>query len=215
MKKYLLIAALALPMSGYAGGIPVFDAASIARMAKDAIENAKQFKQQMDQYKAEFDELKEQGEHYKKMVEGHITFEDVLYDKNLNNYLDLDDLKELYETVNVEEIKQELGIDDDSGRYDYKFRKYAMQKKFYKGAQQRSNNLKELLESFKTATTPSAKADISNAIAAENIAIKNDQAMADAMNKMMEQQERLNHERKMKRRNDILLGEGIPRPKRS
>ena len=113
MKKLLLLIALIFPFSVSATGIPVVDVASLTQMVTDNLAKAKQWgleaqqwaKQNgmdIDQYKEALKQGKdiyEQGEHYKKMVDGHFNFEDVLNDPLANEFYDLEEWRDVYDEL--------------------------------------------------------------------------------------------------------------------
>ena len=216
MKKYLLVMLLALPLSVSATGIPVVDIAGLLQMVTDGLTRAQEFKQNIDEARNRLGEMKLTADHYKKMVDGHYNFEDILNDPYANQFMALDDWKEVYnDSTGLAELRQEFDMFSDDPnvqrRYDNKLRMYNAQTKYYKATVKRSNNMQSLLEQFSTATTPAAKEDIANSIRFEQTQVQNDTQMMASLNDLMEKQQHLEMESRAEERIRARFNEGIPR----
>ncbi len=170
-------------------------------MITDGLARAKEFKQNMDEARNRLNEMKSSADHYKKMVDGHFNFEDVLNDPYANQFMALDDWKQIYnDSAGLAELRQEFGMYSDDPvvqrQYDNKLRQYNAQTKFYKASVERNKKMQSLLGQFSTATTPAAKEDIANAIRFEQTQVQNDAQMMATMNTLMEKQRVLEHEAK-------------------
>lgn len=216
MKKILLVFCLMLPQVVTAAGIPVVDVAGLTQMITDGLTRAKEFKQNMDEARNRLNEMKATSDHYKKMVDGHFNFEDILNDPYANQFMALEDWKQIYnDATGLAELRHEFGMFSDDPvvqrQYDNKLRQYNAQTKFYKASVERNKKMQSLLSQFSTATTPAAKEDIANAIRFEQTQVQNDAQMMATMNTLMEKQRILEHEAKADEDIKIMLGEGFPR----
>ena len=216
MKKWLLTICLVFPFGVTASGIPVVDIAGLTQMITDGLARAQEFKQNMEEARNRLSEMQSTADHYKKMVDGHFNFEDVLNDPYANDFMALDDWKQIYnDSTGLVELRQEFGMYSDDPvvqrQYDNKLRQYNAQTKFYKASVERNKKMQSLLGQFSTATTPAAKEDIANAIRFEQTQVQNDAQMMATMNTMMEKQRVLEHEAKANEDIKIMLGEGFPR----
>lgn len=196
--------------------IPVTDVASIARITAEGAARVKEFKQTIDNARQQFGELKAQGKYYSDMVEGHFDFEDVLNDPNLNQFIALDDWKAIYNNVeDIASLRDEFDLKSDDPavqhRYDQKLRQYKMQEQFYDSTVKRNNHMQSLLKQFNTASTPAAKADLTNSINYEQIQLQNDNNMMASMSALMEKQQRMEETAAVQENTRALLHEGIPR----
>lgn len=218
MKKQILILLLGMPLSVQATGILTFDAANLAQMALEATTKAKEFAEIMAQSHKEFNEMQSQGDHYRKMVDGHYNFEDILNDPNLNQAFALEDWKKIYDNVeDIADIRHEFNMYSDDPitqrRYNDQLRMYRTKTTFYENTVKRYERLSELLSQFDTATTPAAKEDLANAISYEQTLIQNDQQMHNALTEAMERQEQLENDARAREDIRVFLNEGLPRPR--
>ncbi len=216
MKKILLVFCLIFPLGVMASGIPVVDIAGLTQMITDGLARAKEFKQNMDEARNRLNEMKSSADHYKKMVDGHFNFEDVLNDPYANQFMALDDWKQIYnDSAGLAELRQEFGMYSDDPvvqrQYDNKLRQYNAQTKFYKASVERNKKMQSLLGQFSTATTPAAKEDIANAIRFEQTQVQNDAQMMATMNTLMEEQRILEAGKKSDEKVKLMFGEGFSR----
>lgn len=216
MKNYLLMFFLIFPLGVTASGIPVVDVAGLTQMITDGLARAKEFKQNMEEARNRLNEMKSSADHYKKMVDGHFNFEDVLNDPYANQFMALDDWKQIYnDSTGLAELREEFGLYSDDPnvqrRYDNKLKQYNAQTKFYKASVERNKKMQSLLSQFSTATTPAAKEDIANAIRFEQTQVQNDAQMMATMNTLMEKQQRLEHDASEREDVRIMFNEGFPR----
>lgn len=216
MKKWLLTICLVFPFGVTASGIPVVDIAGLTQMITDGLARAKEFKQNMDEARNRLNEMQSTADHYKKMVDGHFNFEDVLNDPYANDFMALDDWKQIYnDSTGLAELRQEFGMYSDDPvvqrQYDNKLRQYNAQTKFYKASVERNKKMQSLLGQFSTAQTPAAKEDIANAIRFEQTQVQNDAQMMATMNTMMEKQRILEAGKRSDEKVKLMFGEGFPR----
>ena len=216
MKKWLLMVCLVFPFGVTASGIPVVDIAGLTQMITDGLTRAQEFKQNMDEARNRLNEMQSTADHYKKMVDGHFNFEDVLNDPYANDFMALDDWKQIYnDSTGLAELRQEFGMYSDDPvvqrQYDNKLRQYNAQTKFYKASVERNKKMQSLLGQFSTATTPAAKEDIANAIRFEQTQVQNDAQMMAAMNSLMAKQRVMEADSAARASTKLLLNEGIPR----
>ncbi|MFA0073411.1 type IV secretion system protein [Vibrio cyclitrophicus] len=216
MKKWLLPICLVFPFGVTASGIPVVDIAGLTQMITDGLTRAQEFKQNMDEARNRLNEMQSTADHYKKMVDGHFNFEDVLNDPYANDFMALDDWKQIYnDSSGLAELRQEFGMYSDDPvvqrQYDNKLRQYNAQTKFYKASVERNKKMQSLLGQFSTATTPAAKEDIANAIRFEQTQVQNDAQMMAAMNSLMAKQRVMEADSAARASTKLLLNEGIPR----
>jgi len=213
--KLLLALALGLPLSVSATGIPTVDVAAIAEMVANEAENATRFIEDMEEARNRLQEMKEQGEHYKKMVDGHWDYEKILNDPTLNDFFANEEWKDIYDNVtNLDQLRDEFGMYSDDPEvqesYDKELQAYAAREEFYNTAVERNKRMTELLNEFENAATPAQKEDIGNSIRFEQTQIENDAKMMASLNQLMEDQRRLEHSAKEREKFELLYGEGLP-----
>lgn len=183
MKKTLLAMTLFTSLNVNASGIPVVDVASIAQTVTEGLARAQEFKQTLDQAKNEMN-------HYKSMVEGHYSFEDILHDPVVNDFMTNSDWSQYYQSVsNIDSLRNKYNLkSDDPYRqkmYDSKLKELAFKEEMYQKTKQRSQRLQNLFSQMNTATTPAAKSDIGNAINLEKLSLQNDIQLANTIESMM------------------------------
>ncbi|WP_412497222.1 type IV secretion system protein [Vibrio fluvialis] len=216
MKKWLMVFVLSASSSVYATGIPVVDVASLTQMLQDGLMRAKEFQEQMGEARNRLLEMKSQGEHYKQMVEGHYDFEDVLNDPYLNQFIALDDWKEIYQdTQGLSNLRDEFGLYSDDPkiqrRYDNQLRQYQLRQKYYRNSVARNKRMQKLYQEFNGASNPAAKSDIANSISYERMQMQNDDQLMASLDEMMERQQMLERESVAREKTRKLMNEGIPR----
>ncbi|MGD1336087.1 type IV secretion system protein [Vibrio harveyi] len=216
LKTALLCLSFTFAAPSFATGIPVVDVAGIAQFAAEATTRAKDFATSLVEAKKRLTEMKEQGEHYKNMVEGHTDFEDILYDKNLNEYFALDDWQTIYENIDdIADLRKKFDLYSDDPfmqrHYDQQLKQYKMQTMFYESSVQHNKNMNKLMTQYQSANTPSKKADLANAIAFEKTRIENDAQMQQKLQASMEQQRIFELRAKARETRRMLFEEGIPR----
>jgi type IV secretion system protein VirB5 len=202
MKKIFIILLLITPLAVQnigASGIPTIDIVSMIQGLKDALVQAKQFKDQISEARNRLNRLKETGKHYKDMVDGHFDWESLLNDPTLNKHLALGNWKKIYDGIgDINNLRDEFHMQSDDPRiqskWDKQLKAYKVQRDFYYASVKRSENLKNLLKQFSTATNPAAKADLANSIQFENTQVENDAEMMKSMAALMEQKARFEHE---------------------
>ncbi|MGR2997565.1 type IV secretion system protein [Vibrio vulnificus] len=217
MKKYLLVASLFFTPVVSASGIPVVDIASLTQMAMDNIAKAQQWAREAKQWATEnnigYDQLNQmhtEYKHYKKMVEGHYSFEDIMNDPKIMS--EMEEWRTLYDQFeDAEELREEFGINRNDDSMDEMLRKYRMVDRFYERSLKRNQTLMKLLEEFETADSPAKKADLANAIAFEQTKVKNDEQMMASLDKIKQQEADIRHSFESKKKINTLFGDGIPR----
>lgn len=217
MKKLILATLIAAPLTlqpVHATGIPVVDVAGILQMVTDGLMRAQEFREQILEARNRLGQLKDDAEFYKDMVDGHFDFERILNDPTLNQYLALDDWKQIYNDVdNIASLRDEFNMHSDNPtiqkRYDSELKQYAAQERFYKMSVERNKNLQALLRQFSAAENPAAKADLANSIQFENAQLKNDAEMMDTMTALMEQKQNYEQTRAAREKIEVQRGAGM------
>ena len=204
-----------IPIPAISAGIPTIDVAAIAQTVTEGIARAKEFEQTITSARDRLNQLKAQARHYEDMVEGHYNFKDILNDPNLNQFMAMDDWKQIYNDVeDLDELREEFELYSDDPivqrRYDNQLRQYSTNKKYYEATVRRNKNMQNLLDQFSTASTPAEKEDIANTISYEQTQIQNDAQMMATMNTLMEKQYLLEHEQKATEDINLMLGDGYP-----
>lgn len=222
MKKSILAlviaASISLPttLPVRATGIPVVDVASLLQMVVDGLQTAQQFSEQISEARNQLNQLKDQANHYKDMVEGHYNFEDLVNDPNLNQFMNLDEWRDIYnDTSDLAAMRDEFGLHTSDTalqrRYDKKLQAYRTQQKYYEATVNRNNQLQQLVDQFTSATTPAAKEDLANAIAFQQVQVENDQQMMKSMNGLMKEQAKLEQAQRAKAELELVWGAGFSR----
>lgn len=217
MKKLILATLIAAPLTMqpvYATGIPVVDVAGILQMVTEGLARAQEFRQQISEARNRLGQLKDDAEFYKDMVDGHFDFERILNDPTLNQYLALDDWKQIYNDVDdLANLRDEFNMHSDNPaiqkRYDSELKQYAAQERFYEMSVKRNKNLQALLRQFSSATNPAAKADLANSIQFENAQLKNDAEMMETMTTLMQQKQNYEATRAAREKMDTQRGAGM------
>ncbi|UJF17255.1 type IV secretion system protein [Vibrio sp. SS-MA-C1-2] len=215
MKKLLCMLLIVLSPVSYSG-IPTFDITAFTQMIQDATIKAQQFQQTMNEARNRLEMMKEQQNHYKSMVEGHFNFEDILNDLNANEFLALDDWKDIYDDVaELNQLREQFNLFSDDPivqqQYDNQLKQFNLQNKMYDSAVERNDRMKSLLNEFSTATTPAAKDDIANSLRLEQLQMQNDAQMMQTMNALMSKERVMKADQSARESSRRLLNEGIPR----
>ena len=197
-----------------ASGIPVVDVAGITQMITDSAARAKEFTQSINEARNRLNQLKKDAEHYKRMVEGHYGFEEILSDPGINDVIDLSDYDDLYDAVDdISDLRSEFGLYSDDPvvqrRYDMQLKQLRFQEALYERSAKRNERMSRLLSQFGTATNPAAKADLGNAINYEKTLMENEQDMMIAMSNMLERQTQLEAKRKAVSFSRSMFADGI------
>lgn len=219
IKKLVIATVLLISPLGWAGGIPVVDFTSLSQMVSDNLARAQQWAKEARQWAEEnklsleqVQQMNREYKHYKSMVEGHYTFEDVLNDPHLNNLTEMEGWRELYDQVDdLQSLREDFGLDKGDSSSDELIRKYSMLDKFYKRSTNRNKTLQGLLSEFQSADNPAKKSDLSNAISFEYAKIKNDEQMMSALLSLKEQKDDISHSVRSKRKIQKMFADGIPR----
>lgn len=199
-------------------GIPVFDAAGIAQMVLDATEQAQRFKQQVDmirnqieEAKNQLNEAKRQGDFYEDMVN---TFTDsyvnALNSPSSGNYLAHLDWESIYNQGNdISSLRAKYGLISDDPKmqahYDKMLQNHTVQETHYNKSVERQNRIIKLSSLIQSADTPAKKADLTNALEFERIALMNEQQMIALTQKLMEQQRDLETRARVRQSKQKLL----------
>ncbi len=184
-------------------------------MVVDSATRAQEFTQSITEARNRLNQLKSQAEHYKRMVEGHYGFEEILSDPNLNSIIDLSAYRDLYDAIDdISDLRDEFGLhSNDPGiqrRYDMQLKQYKFQEMLYKRSSERNERMSRLLSQFSTATTPAAKEDLANSINFETMQMQNEQSMMTSMSDMLERQKALEAQQRSLMLRQQVFGEGIP-----
>ena len=198
-KTLLTLAFLSITQFSNATGIPTVDVAGIAQMVANNAARAADFAKTLSEAQKRLEQLKQTANHYKSMVEGHHSFEDVLQMANANNGFAFNNWQDIYnDTSELEQLREDFNMYSDDPeiqkRFDQELLSYKAQRNYYNGTVARNNRMQTLLNQFSTATTPGLKADLANAINFEQLQIRNDAQMMDTLNKLMEKQKSLESE---------------------
>jgi type IV secretion system protein VirB5 len=211
--EYALTGGVPIPRSG----IPVIDVAGIAQFAKEAVTQAKQFKDRMDavrnqiaEAKNQLDEAKRQGEFYKNMVEGHWSIEDVFNNPAASQYLANSNWESIYSEIgDIDNLRDKFDLKSDNPatqkQYDSMLKQYAFQEKTYNLSVERQNRIMQLTNMLKSADTPSKKADLANSIQFERVQLANDSKMMADLDSLMKRQETLETNSRVLKQKEKLL----------
>jgi type IV secretion system protein VirB5 len=192
-KTALAMAFLASTELVLASGIPTIDVSGIAQMVVNNSARAKEFSESLAEAQKRLQQLKAAADHYKAMVEGHYSFEDILNSPTVNSDFALDNWKDIYsDTSEIEDLREEFNMYSDDPenqkKLDQALMNFKAQRGYYNGAVARNTRMQALLSDFASVTTPAQKSDIANAINFEQLQIQNDTQMMNTMNQLMEQQ---------------------------
>lgn len=217
MKRYISAATLffVFSLKSFAAGIPVVDVAGLAQMVQDGLVRAQEFQKTIGEARNRLNQMKQTAQHYKSMVEGHYSFETIINDPNLNQFFELDGVKDIYDSVgDIASMRDEYGLYSDNPsvqrRYDSQLKTLRFQEELHEQFLSRSERMNSLLSQFNAANTPAKKADLGNAIEYEQMQLANEQNMMVAMNSMLEQQRKIQAQADNVVIKEQVFGDGIP-----
>lgn len=192
-KPLLLSILLTSSSLTYAAGIPTIDVASIAQMAKEAITQAEQFRQQMESIKTQIEEAKKHNG-----VWGEIGG---LTDSTANNYLKGDRLDSLL-NGEIAGLRDKFDLKSDNPdiqkQYDGLLKDYAFQETVYKNAQEREKNISDLIKKLERAETPAQKSSIESSLLSQQLQMQNEAKLIANRQAMIKQQQEIEHQRYLK-----------------
>lgn len=178
MKKLLTIllsGILTITSPSLFAGIPVVDAASIAKTVEEGLNRAAEAAKQLEQLKQQYEQAIKYAEEQKKRLEGFTDFshgfdstssymKDSLSSITNSAKSNLNSLRSQYElSSNVAETQQ---------RYDAILAKIKFYENFNNEMQERAKRLTTLQREFASADTPQKKADLSNQLNTEKLTME-------------------------------------------
>ena len=178
MKKLLTIllsGILTITSPSLFAGIPVVDAASIAKTVEEGLNRAAEAAKQLEQPKQQYEQAIKYAEEQKKRLEGFTDFshgfdstssymKDSLSSITNSAKSNLNSLRSQYElSSNVAETQQ---------RYDAILAKIKFYENFNNEMQERAKRLTTLQREFASADTPQKKADLSNQLNTEKLTME-------------------------------------------
>ncbi|EDR3562102.1 conjugal transfer protein [Salmonella enterica subsp. enterica serovar Benue] len=204
MKKSIIAATLlgaAFTSTVNASGIPVVDVASIAQSVQNALEAAQHAKEQMTAYTNIINQAKSQFEETKDMISGNWKLGDFV-DQQLIDQVIPSDWQDIYNDLdNLESLRDKFNLKSDipevQEQYDQMLAGYEFLENSEKLNKERADNLKQLGNLLNSAETPQQKDDLKLRIQLEQVNIQNEQNRIANVSALMEQQEKLDTEKRM------------------
>ncbi|HAW0459850.1 TPA: conjugal transfer protein TrbJ [Escherichia coli] len=181
----------------FASGIPVVDAASIAKTVEEGLNRAAEAAKQLEQLKQQYEQAIKYAEEQKKRLEGFTDFshgfdstssymKDSLSSITNSAKSNLNSLRSQYElSSNVAETQQ---------RYDAILAKIKFYENFNNEMQERAKRLTTLQKEFASADTPQKKADLSNQLNTEKLTMELQLKQYDIAEKQLEAERKAQHE---------------------
>ncbi|ELH6628410.1 conjugal transfer protein TrbJ, partial [Escherichia coli] len=178
-------------------GIPVVDAASIAKTVEEGLNRAAEAAKQLEQLKQQYEQAIKYAEEQKKRLEGFTDFshgfdstssymKDSLSSITNSAKSNLNSLRSQYElSSNVAETQQ---------RYDAILAKIKFYENFNNEMQERAKRLTTLQKEFASADTPQKKADLSNQLNTEKLTMELQLKQYDIAEKQLEAERKAQHE---------------------
>ncbi|ELH6543596.1 conjugal transfer protein TrbJ [Escherichia coli] len=200
MKKLLTIllsGILIVTSPSLFAGIPVVDAASIAKTVEEGLNRAAEAAKQLEQLKQQYEQAIKYAEEQKKRLEGFTDFshgfdstssymKDSLSSITNSAKSNLNSLRSQYElSSNVAETQQ---------RYDAILAKIKFYENFNNEMQERAKRLTTLQKEFASADTPQKKADLSNQLNTEKLTMELQLKQYDIAEKQLEAERKAQHE---------------------
>lgn len=216
MHKVLLAGLLATAMSAaaptiYASGIPTMDVATGIILTNNALQQAQEALDALNQAKAGIEQAKAQYEHHKSLIEGNSNLGDFLDHPALNKLLPLSAWGDVYTDVkNLPELRQRYGLQSDDAQLQKAFDKLltatgALEEN-YDASTQRVKNAEQLRSQLNVVSTPQQKEDLQLRYQQEFLELQNQQMRMANMKALMEQESKLENERRAQAFNDYILG---------
>lgn len=167
-----------------AGGIPVFDGASVA----EAIQQGIQLKQQIENQISQIQEMRNQLAAIKgSRGMGNLARQAINYDLNVPS-----EWGDLHKLTSAQQQARLKGNQYDAAQSDNLLNQnLTMLSKFMAENQQRLNTIDSLINQINTTTDIKASSDLRNRLSAEQLKFQNQQTMLDQMARMYDLQEKV------------------------
>lgn len=200
MKKLLTIllsGILTITSPSLFAGIPVVDAASIAKTVEEGLNRAAEAAKQLEQLKQQYEQAIKYAEEQKKRLEGFTDFshgfdstssymKDSLSSITNSAKSNLNSLRSQYElSSNVAETQQ---------KYDAILAKIKFYENFNNEMQERAKRLTTLQKEFASADTPQKKADLSNQLNTEKLTMELQLKQYDIAERQLENERKAQYE---------------------
>lgn len=181
----------------FASGIPVVDAASIAKTVEEGLNRAAEAAKQLEQLKQQYEQAIKYAEEQKKRLEGFTDFshgfdstssymKDSLSSITNSAKSNLNSLRSQYElSSNVAETQQ---------RYDAILAKIKFYENFNNEMQERAKRITNLQKDFASADTPQKKADLSNQLNTEKLTMELQLKQYDIAERQLENERKAQYE---------------------
>ncbi|PUA41503.1 P-type DNA transfer protein VirB5 [Pseudomonas protegens] len=215
MKKTLLamalsVATVATPLV-MAGGIPTFDGVSVAQLAMNAQQQAREALAALNEAKRGIDQARQQYEHYKSIISGNDKLGGFLNDPALNQVLPLGDWADVYSGVrDMARLRQSYGLVSSDNRVQAQFDKLlavadALERN-YDASTQRVRNAELLRARLDQVQTPQQKQDLELRYQQEYLELQNQQLRLASMKMLTDQKERMENDKKSQKFMDYVNG---------
>ena len=194
-----------------AAGILTMDVATIAQLASNAIEQAKQAKEALDTAKEEIAQARSQYEEHRSFIKGNELLGNLLHDPELQKILPLKDWADIYDSV--EEIKAmreryKLKSDDEKvqARFDEMLAVAGVLEQVYEASTKRVENAEALREKLNEVETPQQKEDLQLRYQHEFLELQVQQQRLGQMQMLVKQNETIENQRRIQSFKDYAKG---------
>lgn len=181
----LSVCMLTLPVASHAGGIPTFDAASVAQ----AIQQVTQMKTQIENQIQQIAQLKSQVTALTGSRDIGKAFSGAALEQLPSEW------KDLYGSVNNTDYKKVIQGKTYTPETAMKqlVHNYESSIQAFNDTKSRLNNIQKMIQKIDSTTDIKAAQDLQNRIAAENAIIQNNQTKLDMMARMADQMKEIEH----------------------
>lgn len=200
MKKLLTIllsGILIVTSPSLFAGIPVVDAASIAKTVEEGLNRAAEAAKQLEQLKQQYEQAIKYAEEQKKRLEG---FTDLSHGFDSTSSYMKDSLSSITNSAksNLNSLRSQYelssNVAETQQRYDAILAKIKFYENFNNEMQERAKRLTTLQKEFASADTPQKKADLSNQLNTEKLTMELQLKQYDIAEKQLEAERKAQHE---------------------
>ncbi len=194
-----------------AAGVPTLDAVTGAILTNNAVQQAQEAMAALKMAKDGISQAKAQYDDFKRIATGNDKLGDFLNNPTLNKTLPMGDWADVYDTVqDIARLRERYGLKSDNLSVQAKFDRWlagvdALERN-YDASTERVKNAEQLRAQLNVAVTPQQKADLQLRYQQELLEQQNQQMRMMNMRILMEQQEKIEDNKRAQAFSDYMKG---------
>lgn len=216
MKKALIVAAIGATVMGVAlpavaVGVPTMDAITAGLLTENAMAQAKQALDALNTAKDGIDQVRQQYDNYKGLISGNDKLGNFLNNPAINQVLPLSDWSDVYDSAkDIASLRERYGLISSDASVQQRFDQIlsitdALERNF-DSTSERVRNAEQLRAQLNRVETPQQKSDLQLRYQQELLEQQNQQARLSNMRMLMDQQDKIDNQKKAQSFSDYYLG---------